>query len=494
MDSDTRRNFYAYYLSFTVMAVAGFIVNPILLAAFGPVMFGVWKSLQKFLDFASVADGQASQALKWVVATRTTFGDEERRRDIGAAIAVWLRWLPVTTLVAAAVTLAMPYLIRGIPHDMREVAYTTAAVLAANTVLAGLLSIPHSVLVGVNQGYKTMLVTTVAIVVSNVAMVTAAASGAALWWLAVIVLVSAVGNAAVTLAVARRAVGWWGVASPTRADTRRVLGYSTWTLGWVAVDKLFLACELIVISITAGALWVAGYTLTTYVTQFVLAIAMVTATGFIPQLGALLGADRLAEAAATAKALRHLVLAVIVLGCSPVLAFNGAIVTLWVGHDQYLGTTLNIALVILAVQFALIRMDGQILDVTMRIGPKVIIGFVSSAGGIAAGAVAYTMTHDLVTTLIVVICLRLLSNVAFPVLVARAIPGSGLPRRPLLMAAALLGLSLLLAPMIEDGALPIKIAALAWLVGAVAASWFGLVPKDAVRALLARRSTARTPS
>lgn len=492
MDSDTRRNFFAYYLSFIVMAAAGFIVNPILLAAFGPVMFGVWKSLQKFLEFASVADGQASQALKWIVATRTSFGDEERRRDIGAALTVWVRWLPATTLVAAAVTLAMPLLIRGIPADMRETAYTTAAVLAANTVLAGLLSVPHSVLVGVNQGYKTMLVTTAFIVLANTAMVIAAVSGAALWSLAVIVLVSAVANAAVTWVVARRAVTWWGVSPPTKSDVRRVLGYSTWTLGWVAVDKIFLACELIVISVTAGALVVAKYTFTTYVAQFVLAIAMVTASGFVPKLGAQLGDNLHEEAAVTARALRHLVIAVIALGCSAILAFNGAIVTLWVGHDQYLGTTLNVLLVICTLQFALIRMDGQILDVTMRIGPKVMIGLISSAGGIVAGALTFALTHDLADTLLVIIAIRLVSNVMFPVLVARAIPGSTLPLRAVVVAGALLALSFTIAPMIEDGGLPIPLALPLWLLAAGAASWFGLVPKDAVAALLTRRSPTRT--
>lgn len=492
MDTDTRRNFFAYYLSFIVMAVAGFIVNPILLAAFGPVMFGVWKSLQKFLDFAAVADGQASQALKWIVATRSGYSAQERRRDIGAAITVWVRWLPATILVVCAVTVAMPLLIRGIPHDMRAAAYATAAVLAANTVLAGLLSVPHAVLVGVNQGYKTMLVTTAALVLANAAMVTAALSGAPLWSLAVIVLISAVANAAVTVFVARRAVSWWGISAPSKSDVRRVLGYSTWTLGWIAVDKLTLACELIVISTTVGALMVAKYTFTTYMTQFVLAIAMVTASGLIPKLGSLLGENQLDEAARAAKVLRHMVIVVIVLGCSAILAFNGAIVALWVGPDQYLGTTLNALLVICALQFALIRMDGQILDVTMRMGPKVVIGFLSSAGCIVAAIITYAMTHDLVPTFIVIIAVRLVGNVAFPILVARAIPGSAMSWRSLPLAAALLAFSFAIAPMIDGGLLPVHWAAALWLQAAAAACWFGLAPRDVIRAFLARRSPTRT--
>lgn len=338
MDSDTRRNVLTYYLNLIVVALAGIVVNPLLLGALGPLLFGVWKSLQRYLDFATVADGRASQALKWIVASRSGLSDLERRRDVGAAIIVWFRWLPAATLVAAGVTAAVPLLIRGIPDDVRTVAYTTAAILAANTVLAGLLSVPDSVLTGVNQAYKSYLITTLAFVVSNVAMIVAAFAGWPLWALAAIALVAAVANAALTLLVAKRAVRWWGVSRPTASDLRRVFGYSAWTLGGVVVDKLFFASELIVISVMVGAVAVTQYTFTTYVMQFVLSIALVTASGFAPMLGSQLGASDLGAAAERTKSIRHLVVGIGALGGGAVLAFNGTFVTMWVGADQFLGT------------------------------------------------------------------------------------------------------------------------------------------------------------
>ena len=130
-----------------------------------------------------------------------------------------------------------------------------------------------------------------------------------------------------------------GSTSPTAPDLRRVLGYSSWTLGWVVLDKLFLASELIVISLMVGALAVTQYTFTTFVMQFVLSIALVTASGFMPMLGAKLGASELGAAADLAASVRHMVVGVVALGSSAVLAFNGAFVSLWVGGEQYLGTT-----------------------------------------------------------------------------------------------------------------------------------------------------------
>ena len=480
-----------YYLNLIVVAAVGFVVNPLLLNALGPLLFGVWKSLQRYLDFATVADGRASQALKWIVASRTTLSDLERRRDVGAAIIVWFRWLPAATLVAAGVTAAVPLLIRGIPDDARTAAYLTAAILAANTVLAGLLSVPDSVLTGVNQAYKSYLVTTLAFVVGNAAMIVAAFSGQPLWALAAIVLIVAVANAALTLLVAKRAVPWWGVSRPTVPDLRRVFGYSAWTLGSVLVDKLFFACELIVISVMVGAVAVAQYTFTTYVMQFVISIALVTASGFTPMLGSQLGASEHSAAAERARSVRHLVVGVAALGCSAVLAFNATFVTMWVGADQYLGTTINTLFVVCGLQFALLRVDGQILDVTMRIAPKVLVGLISSAGGIVAGCIGFAVTHSLAVALVAVIVFRLASNVAYPVFVARSIPASGVPWRPVLLAAALLVTSFGIGLLAQSSS-PLVFAALAvgWILLATGAAWAGLVPRNTVRALITKRGSA----
>jgi O-antigen/teichoic acid export membrane protein len=490
LDSDTRRNVLTYYLNLVVVAVVGFVVNPLLLSALGPLLFGVWKSLQRYLDFATVADGRASQALKWIVASRTTLTDLERRRDVGAAIIVWLRWLPAATLVVAGVTVAVPLLIKGIPEDAQSLAYTTAAILAANTVLAGLLYIPDSVLTGVNQAYKSYLITTLAFIVSNGAMIVAAFAGWSLWSLAVIVLVGAIANAGLTLRVARRAVPWWGVSRPTAPDLRRVHGYSAWTLGGAVVDKLFLASELIVISVMVGAVAVAQYTFTTYVMQFVISIAVVTASGFTPMLGSQLGASDFSAAAERARSIRHLVIGVAVLGSSAVLAFNGAFVTMWVGADQYLGTTINTLLVVCGLLLAFIRMDGQILDVTMRIAPKVVIGLVTSAGGILAGCIGFAVTHDLAVALVAVIVVRLVCNVAYPMFVARSIPQSAVPWRPVILAGALLVVSFIIGPLTQSGETLVRSGlTVGWVSLAGVVAWSGLVPRNTVRALLTRRAS-----
>lgn len=488
MEKDTRRNILTYYFNFLVVAIVGFIVNPLLLGGLGPVLFGVWKSLQRYLDFATVADGRASQALKWIVAHRSKLTDDERRRDIGGAVVIWFRWLPAAVLVAVAIAIGAPLLVKGIPVEARSVSQIAAAVLAANTVLAGLLALPDSVLNGTNQGYRSMLINTIVFTISNILMVVAAYAGLSLWSLAVIVLVMAVLNAACTLLVARRCVPWWGINRPTAADIRRMQGYTAWTLGWVVVDKLLLACELIIISIMLGAVYVTKYTFTSYVMQFVISIALVTASGFMPALGSQLGASQHSDAATRAKSVRHLVIAVAALGGSAVLAFNQLFVSVWAGASQFLGPALNALLVLSGLQVALIRMDGQILDVTLRIAPKVTLGFVSCVGGILAGCLAYSLAGNLSIALIAVIAVRMISSIGFPVLVARSIHGSGVPKRAIMLSIALLAVSLCLGQTINPHQpLMTGFTVAAWLALTCALCWFGIVPRDTIREIVFRK-------
>ena len=487
VDRDTRRNILTYYLNFLVVALVGFVVNPLLLHALGPLFFGVWKSLQRYLDFATVADGRASQALKWIVANRSLLDEQEKRRDVGAAVIIWFRWLPAAALVAVGIVVCVPLLVKGVPSEAQSMARITAAILAANTVLAGLLALPDSVLNGTNQGYRSMLVSTVAFVFANILMLIVAFMQWPLWSLAIVVLGVAMANSAWTFYIARRFVSWWGIERPARGDVRRVQRYTGWTLGWVVVDKLFLSTELVIVSLMLGAISVTKLTFTTYVMQFVISIALVTASGFMPKLGAELGASNLHAAAERARSVRHLVLGVVALGSAAVLAFNGAFVLLWAGEGQYLGTSINALLVVCGFQLALIRMDSQILDVTLKIAPKVMLGILGSAGGILSGCIAFALSHQLAVSLLSVIGVRLICNIAYPFLVARAVPGSGLPIRPVALAVLILVVSIVIGRLPQSEVLTQAALAVCWLLMAAGMCWLGLVPKETVRALVKRQ-------
>jgi hypothetical protein len=97
------------------------------------------------------------------------------------------------------------------------------------------------------------------------------------------------------------------------------------------------------------------------------------------------------------------------------------------------------------------------------------------------------VTHSLTVALIAVIAVRLAGSVWYPIFVARLIPGSGVPWRPLALSAVLLPASVALGPIVESGSLLLKAAlALAWLALAGLTVWLGIVPRSMLTALLSR--------
>ncbi len=81
---------------FLINSITAFIINPMLVNYFGAHLFGIWKSIDKYLGFASIADGKGSQALKWVIAKHESSNDNELgQRFVGSAIIIWFIFLPI---------------------------------------------------------------------------------------------------------------------------------------------------------------------------------------------------------------------------------------------------------------------------------------------------------------------------------------------------------------------------------------------------------------
>lgn len=416
--SPSKLNVLSNYLNFAVVAVVGLVVNPLLLGFLGPATFGIWKACQRFLDFATVADGRATQALKWVVAHRSgTNTPEDNQRDVGATIVVWLLWLPVLLIISTALTFALPSLIRDLDPASSDAVMWIGAILSANVVLTGLIMIPDSVLVGTNQGYRSMLLTTLVLVLSNLAMLAVAWLGYGPIALAGVVLIAAVINGALTYLVARRKVPWLGVKRPNRSDVGRLAKFSGWVLTWSFVNKLMLSTEVVLLSTMVGAVAVTNFTFTGYVAQFAVAIAFMTTSAFMPKLGILLGKGELEAARTVMVETRELNLALITVTGAGMLLFNRPFVTLWAGAQHYMGDAINALIVVAFVQLSLIRWAAQVQDTGLAIRGKVLLGAVGAIGSLVAAGAVFMLTHSIEWMYAALITARLVLNVAYPIMV-----------------------------------------------------------------------------
>lgn len=469
--SAAKLNMGSNFLNFFTLAALNLVLTPYLLAGLGAGGFGVWKACLRFLDLTSFADGRGAQALKWMSAFHIAKGDHDALRRLNAAaIIVWMMWLPLLLTVLAGVVYAIPSLIAGLDPHQAAIARMVATILAMNVVLTGLIGIPDAVLIGANQGYRSMNLNSVFLVVANVGFVVAALHGYGLVTLALISLGSSIANGACTWLVARVRVPWWGFRKPERADVGKLGRFSGWTLMWSLTQALLLSSELILFSWLIGAEAVASYAVTAYAIQSALSIGMFITSAKVPGIAQAVGAERWEEARRGIRQCREYVTAFATVAGVATILLNHSFVALWTGGQRYLGDTINALMVFCFFQLALIRCDAQLLDATLNIRARGIYGVVAAIAGLAGAWAAYRVTGQIVASYAVLMVIRCIPLLAFPRFIEQSIPLAPRPYKVvvvggiLLIAASMLGRDLRIAGWLElivAGAVIVPIVAMA---------------------------------
>jgi O-antigen/teichoic acid export membrane protein len=427
--SNTKLNALALYANFIVLGLLGLLINPLMVRALGVEQFGIWKACLRLLDLAAAADGRASQALKWIVAHRDQEGDLDKQRDTGAALLIWLLWMPILMIAVAAMIVYLPQLVSDISVGNLSNSRLLAGLLGFNIVLSGLLGISDATLVGTNQGYRSYSLSTTFLVVSNIAMLLAAREGYGLVGIGAATVMGTFFNGIATWLVARRFVSWWGIALPRRSDITRVLSFSNLTMVGAMIQSLMLSTEVLVIGFVVGPEAVSHYVFSSYISTFVLSICLMTGTAVTPKLGAMIGRGDSESAAALQDRAREALLVVTTVGAVGLVLCNRPFVESWAGPAFYLGDMVNFNVVAVMVQLVLIRFDFQLQDIGLRIGPKVIWSAVTSVLAILLGATLYWTTGSLPMLFVGIILGRLPLIFVFPRMVSRIIPGHSRQQR-----------------------------------------------------------------
>ncbi|HXF72726.1 MAG TPA: hypothetical protein VNO79_08985, partial [Actinomycetota bacterium] len=290
-------NAVAQALDYAARAIAGFVVNPILLRSLGEVGFGNWQVLQRLVGHANPAGGRPAEALKWFLANRQASPDlEDKRRAVGSAVAVWALFLPVLAGAGGVLAWFAPVWLE-VPPGLHGLVRIAAAVLVADLVVAGLTNIPWAVMVGQNLGYKRMGLTAALELVGGGLV----AAGAVVTRDLVGVALGAVAGTLVIGGtyhwLARTYVPWFGIARPDGAAVRRFVGLSWWFLVWNLVMKVTMGGDVVVLGIAGSASEVATYSLTRFVPITIMAGITSLIFGMAPGLGGVIGAGEVERAA-----------------------------------------------------------------------------------------------------------------------------------------------------------------------------------------------------
>ena len=367
------------------------VVTPLLVNGLGSSLFGVWQVLGRLFVYMQAADGRPTQALKWVIANRHLVDDDEvKRRHVSSAMCVWLLFLPVLIAISALLVWISPYITK-VPSEMYFTVRITCGLLAFNFLLIQLISLPESILRGMNLGYKRMGWQAGLNIVGGALTVGALYLGSGVIGLAASQVILATFTGVLFLMLVKKYVPWFGFARPVLSEVRSFLKLSIWWFIWTAVSKFLMASDILILGIVASTSDVAIFTLTSFAGTTLLSLVTIVLGAVTPGLGGVIGQKQYERAAELRNEMLKVSWLILAAAGSTILLWNRSFIYLWVGPQYYAGFWANTLAVLMIVQLIFIRNDSYVIDLTLQLRQKVLMAVVAAI--VSVGLAALLIPH-----------------------------------------------------------------------------------------------------
>lgn len=381
-------NASAAFLEYGALVVTGLLVTPFLVSGLGDVGFGIWRTLDSMSGYLSAASGRPSQALKSTTATMQSSDDfEAKQRNVANAVLVWLIFLPLLTIIGGVLVWFAPIWINSVPANLHGLVRLATGLLVARMIVSTLADLPRSVLEGENLGYRRMGASALIIFIGGGLTLLALRLDMGLPGVAGASLVTVTLTGLLYFFVVRREVAWFGMAKPSRSELRQFFGLSGWFLLWRLVMQLMMSSDLVVLGVFASAELVTVYAITKYAPALLINITATLVFGSTPGLGGIIGSGNYEKAARVRGEIMMLTWLIVTIIGATILVWNRVFINLWVGAERYAGPTATLLILIMIVQLVLIRNDANIIDLTLDLSRKVLLGVLSVSLTIAIATV-----------------------------------------------------------------------------------------------------------
>jgi O-antigen/teichoic acid export membrane protein len=418
----TRRaslNAIASLLDYGAQLITGLLVTPVLLRGLGPALFGSWEMLVRLGAYVSAADGRPTEALRLVVAQSHARPDSDRRRLVGAALTVWAIVLPALACLGALLVAWAPSLV-GAEGEQVAAIRLAATCLVGSMLLGSLAAVPESVLRGLNLGHTRMGVQSALHLLGGALAALAVWTGLGVAGLGAATLIRAIATGLCFWLLVAHRVPWFGAARPARAEVKAMLGMSVWLAAGEFIARLILASDVIILGAIVSPAVVATYVLTGYAVRVAVGVHVFTAGEAMPGIGALLGKGERTRARNARRELLTMTWLFTTVTGTLVLLWNQAFLARWVGVEHYAGATVNLLLVLIAMQTAFIRLDAGILDASLRPRQRVLVG-VGAAIVTLTATILLTRAWGMVGLAAGILLGRCVQSIGYPLLVRRAL-------------------------------------------------------------------------
>ena len=380
-------NVVAAMVSYFVTGVTSFIVNPFMVTGLGSTHYGILQIVQQTSTFMTAADGRPIQALKWFIANlQDTTDHTAKKQAIGSAMVIWLMFSPIVLIVGGILIWFTP-LITQVSSDLFLMVRVAMVFYIIDILISGIAMLPDAVLRGMNLSYRRLMLAPFFTILSGILTVIAVKQGFSVPGVAFAALLTDFIMGMVWWGIIRNLLPWFGTIRPDTAKLRQFIAVSGWFFAWTLINKIILNGDIVALGIVAGPDVVTTYALTGYVARMVVELSALATGAITPGLGRFISGERFAEA----RTIRHEMLNINWLLCvsvgATILLWNKSFLGLWVGTEYYGGIPANLMIVLTVVQLTLIRNDAFIIDVTLQLRRKVLLGGLSAILSLGLAAI-----------------------------------------------------------------------------------------------------------
>ncbi len=365
-------------LDYGAKLVTSFFVTPFLVSGLGSTIFGVWKVLEQFANYTSMADIKATEVLKWAVAKdRETIPEEELRRYVTTTFILVLLILPFLLIAGAILTWFSPT-ITGVEPEYANAVRITTALLVLSLIIHKVFGIFESILRGMNLGFKRMGFRAAIFIIGGILQVTVILYGYGIIALAVIQVLVYLLIGTTVFIIVKRHVPWFGFEKTTFKKSLSFFKTSGWFMSWTGTKLLLLKSDKILLGFLAGPIYVTQYVITEYMIKAVQGIINNVIHGVLPGMGKLYGTGELEKMNQARNHIMLLTWLLAVIIGSLVIAFNEAFIKVWIGEDIFAGQLVNILILLVGVQYLFFNNDSTLINLTLEIKHKVFLGLAAA--------------------------------------------------------------------------------------------------------------------
>lgn len=370
-------NVLSSFIDYFARLLVSLLVTPMIITGLGSMAFGIWQVLLRLSSHISVVDGQSTQALKWVIANNQSSDDfEVKRRAISSAVATWIFFLPLLIAIGTLCIWFTPTITK-IPVEFSKTARFTCFVLVINLLLSGFATIPVAVLRGMNLGYKRMGIVAILNVLGGGLTAGAIYLNYGLIGISFAQLLMTIVTGLTFWLLVKKYIPWFGIEHVSLKDIFKFIKLSLWFTLSSFVNKLLFSGDVLILSILLSSAVVTDYVLTGYISQILISSITMIVGAAIPGLGGIIGQKKIDKILELRKEMLCLTGLLATVFGSLILMWNKTFISLWIGSEHYAGQYVNLLMVVIAVQLLFLRNETYLIDLTLDINNKVLLGLLS---------------------------------------------------------------------------------------------------------------------